>query len=110
MHARVLADLEGCQVEPECPELPAKLRDLAPGDALQAVLDERLLDLDELGVEVGRTAVPAAQWCGLAGQGGARAAQPLGDEPEPLAIWLVGEPPPKLPVRLGQVLGVAGQP
>ena len=54
MDRRVLPDLERGEVEPERPELPAQLRDLAPGDAAQALGDERVGDLGELRVELAR--------------------------------------------------------
>ena len=62
-----------------------------------------------------RRARPASAYrpvsgAGLAGQRRARPAQPLGDEPEPLAVRLVREAAAELAVGLGQVLGVAGQP
>ena len=62
---RVLADLERREVEPERADLPAQVGDLAPGDALEAVGEERVLELGELGVElvgrrrIGRSAAPA---------------------------------------------------
>ena len=49
---RVLADLERREVEPERADLPAKLGDLAVRDARQAVGDERVGDLGELGVQL----------------------------------------------------------
>ena len=64
MHRRVLPDLERGEVEPERPELPAQLRDLAPGGAAQALGDERVGDLGQLRVELlgrartGRSAAP----------------------------------------------------
>ena len=67
-------------------------------------------DLGELGVEVARRRVAAGQRRRLADERGPRPAQPLGDEPEPLAVRLVGEPAAELSIRLGQVLGVAGEP
>ena len=54
MDRRVLADLERGEVEPERPELPAQLRDLAPGGPAEAVGDERIGDLGELRVELAR--------------------------------------------------------
>ena len=45
MDRAVLADLERREVEPERRHLPAQLGDLAPGDPLEAVVDERRLDL-----------------------------------------------------------------
>ena len=105
----MLADLERCQVEPERAELPAQLGDLAPGHPAEAVGGERLLDLDQLGVEVGRAAVASGPRRRLAGEGRARPAQSLGDEPEALAVRLVREAPPELAIGLGQVLGVAGE-
>ena len=48
----VLADLERREVEPERRELPAQVLDLAPGDAGQAVGDERVLDLGQLDVQL----------------------------------------------------------
>ena len=106
---RVLADLERGEVEPERPDLPAQLGDLAPGDALETVGDERVGDLDQFGIQLGRRAVPPGQRRGLADQRGPRPAQPLGDEPEALAVRLVGEAPAELSVGLREVLGIAGQ-
>ena len=51
VHGAVLADLERREVEPERRHLPAQLGDLAPGDPPETVVDERVLDLAELGVE-----------------------------------------------------------
>ncbi len=65
MDRGVLADLERGEVEPERPDLPAQLGDVAPGDPLEPVGDERVGDLGELRVEVaapsrsGRSAAPA---------------------------------------------------
>ncbi len=103
----VLADLERGEVEPERADLPAQIGDLAPGDPLEAVGDERLGDLDQLGVEVAGRLVAPGQGRRLPDERGARPAQPLGDEPEALAVRLVGEAPAELAVGLGQVLGVA---
>ncbi len=62
MDRAVLADLERREVEPVRRDLPAQLRDLAPGDALQAILDERGLELGQLRVEVrGRVVVAGAR-------------------------------------------------
>ncbi len=110
VHPRVLADLERGQVEAECAELPAEFRYLTPGDALEPILDERILDLDEFRVELSRVAVATTQRRGFTGQRRPSAAEPLCDEPEPLPIRLVREAPPQLPIRLGQVLGIARQP
>ena len=109
MHVGVLADLERGEVEPERAELPAQVGDLAERDPLEAVGDERVLDLGELGVELGGVGVPAADRRGLPGERGPGPAQPLGDEPEPLPVRLVREAPPEQPVGLGQRLRVAGQ-
>ncbi len=109
MDSGVLADLELGEVEPERPDLPAELGHLSPRHAIEAVGHQRLADLDELGVQVGDRRVSAAQGCRLADERSARAAQPLGDEPEALPVWLVGEPAAKQAVRLGEVLGVAGE-
>ena len=111
MDRRVLADLERGEVEPERPDLPAKLGDLAVRDARQAVGDERVRDLGELGVELGRR-VPYRPVRGAASpaSAAARPTQSLGDEPEPLPIRLVREAAAELPVGLGEVLGVAGEP
>ena len=109
MDLAVLADLERGEVEPERRDLPAQLGDLAPGDPRQPVLDERGLDLGELRIELGRVVVVAGSRPGVVGQGDPRPAQALGDEPEALAIRLVGEAPAELAIGLGQVLGVAGR-
>ena len=103
----VLADLERGEVEPERPDLPAQLGDLAAGDAVETVGHERVGDLGQLGLELGGRAVASGQRRRLADERGPRPAQPLGDEPEPLAVRLVGEAPAELAVGLGQVLGVA---
>ena len=50
MDRRVLPDLERGEVEPERPDLPAQLGDIAPGDPLEPIGDERVGDLDQLGV------------------------------------------------------------
>ena len=106
---RVLADLERREVEPERPDLPAQLGHLAVGDALQPVGDERVGDLGELRLQFVRAGVAPGQRRGLADQRGPRPAQPLGDEPEALAVRLVGKAAAELSVGLGQVLGVAGE-
>ena len=107
---RVLADLERGEVEPERPDLPAQLGDLALRDALEAVGDERVLESRPARYRARRRRpVPAGQRRGLADEGGPRPAQPLGDEPEALAIRLVREAAAELSVGLGKVLGVAGQ-
>ena len=106
---RVLADLERREVEPERPDLPAQLGDLAVGDARQAVGDERVGDLGQLGLQLVGARVAPGPWRGLADQRGPRPAQSLGDEPEPLAIRLVREAAAELSVGLGQVLRVARQ-
>ena len=55
----VLADLERGEVEAERLDLPAEVLQLAPGDALDAGVDERRLELRELGEEVlGRVIAP----------------------------------------------------
>ena len=51
---RVLADLERREMEPERPELPAQVGDLAPGDSAQTIGDQCVLDLDQFCVEVMR--------------------------------------------------------
>jgi hypothetical protein len=51
MDGAVLPDLKRRQVEPERRELPAQLRDLSPGDPLETVVDEGVLDLAQLQVE-----------------------------------------------------------
>ena len=94
---------------PNVAELPAQLRDLAPGDPLQAVLDERGLELGQLRVEVRGVVVVAGARTRVVGQRHPRPAQPLGDEPEPLAVRLVREAAAELAVGLGQGLGVARQ-
>ena len=94
---------------PNVADLPAAVRDLAPGDPVEPVGDERLLDLGQLRVELLGPRVAAGQRSRLAGQRGPRPAQPLGDEPEALAVRLVGEAAAELAVGLGQVLGVAGE-
>ena len=109
MHRRVLADLERGEVEPERPELPAQFRDLAPGGAAETVGDERVGDLGQLRVELLGRRVAPGQRRRLADEVRARPAQPLGDEPEALAVRLVGEAAAELAVGLGQVLGVACQ-
>ena len=78
MDRAVLADLERGEVEAERRELPAEVRDLAPGDRLEAVGDERVLDLGQLGVELrrpsrsGRSAAPAGRSGRRASGGAAR--------------------------------------
>ncbi len=54
--------------------------------------------------------VVAGPRAGVVGQGDAGATQSLGDEPEALAVRLVGESAAQLAVGLGQVLGVAAEP
>ena len=109
MDRAVLADLERREVEPVRRDLPAQLRDLAPGDALQAIVDERGLELGQLRVEVRGSVVVAGARSRVVGQRHAGPAQALGDEPEPLAIGLVREAAAELSVGLGKGLGVAGQ-
>ena len=110
MDGAVLADLERREVEPERRQLPAEFGHLAPGDSGQPVVDERRLELGELGVELRSVGVVARTRSRLAGHRRARPPQSLGDEPEALAIRLVGESPPQLPVGLRQVLGIAREP
>ena len=107
MDRAVLADLERGEVEPERGQLPAQLRDLAPGDPGQPVLDERVLDLGQLGVELGGVLVVPGPRAGVVGQRDPGPAQPLGDEAEALAVRLVGESPAELAIGLGQRLRVA---
>ena len=57
----MLADLERREMEPERRELPAQVGDLAPRDPVQAVGDERVLDLGQLGVELVGAGVAAGQ-------------------------------------------------
>ena len=109
MHRRVLADLERGEVEPERPELPAQLRELAPGRATKTLGDERVGDLGELRVELLGRRVAPGQRRRLADEVRPRPAQPLGDEPETLAVRLVGKAAPELSIGLGQVLGVSCQ-
>ena len=68
MDRRVLADLERREVEPERPDLPAEVRDLAPGDAVEAIGEQRLLELGELLVQLVGRGVPAGARCRLPGQ------------------------------------------
>ena len=96
-------------MEPERRELPAQVLDLAPRRPLESVGDERVLDLGQLRVELRRRFVAAGQRRLLAGQVRPRPADPLGDEPEPLAVRLVREAPAEDAVGLGQQLGVAGE-
>ena len=110
MDGRVLADLERREVEPERRDLPAEVGDVAPGDPLEAIGEERVLELAQLGLEFGRVGIPPGVGRRLAGQRRPRATQSLGDEPEPLAVRLLGEPPPQLTVGLGQQVGVACEP
>ena len=78
MDRAVLPQLEGSQVEPERRDLPAEVLHLTPGDALEAVLDERVLGFGQLLVELRRRAVAAGQRRLVAGEvtpecgGGAR--------------------------------------
>ncbi len=110
MDGAVLADLERREVEPERRQLPAEFGQLAPGDSGQPVVDERRLELGELGVELRSVGVVARTRSRLPGHRRARPPQSLGDEPEALAIRLVGESPPQLPVGLRQVLRIAREP
>ena len=96
-------------MEPERRQLPAQLGDLAPGDARQAVVDERGLDLGQLRVEVRGGLVVARAGSRVVGQRHARPAQPLGDAAEAPAVRLVREAAAELAVGLGQGLGVARQ-
>ena len=61
MDVAVLADLERGEVEPERGQLPAQVRDLAPCDPTETVVDERGLDLGELHVEGGGIRVVAGR-------------------------------------------------
>ena len=106
----VLADLELGQMESERADLPTQLGDLTPGDAVQTFGHERIGDLGQLGLEVGRDRVAPGPWRRLADERSPRPAEPLGDEPEPLSVRLVREPAAKLAVGLGKVLGIAGEP
>ena len=107
VHVGVLADLERCEMEPERAELPAQVGDLSERDPLEAVGDQRVLHLGQLGVELGRVRVPAADRRGLPGERGAGSTQPLGDEPEALPVGLVREAPAQQAVGLGERLRVA---
>ena len=107
MHGGMLADLERRQVEPECRQLPAQFGHLAPRDPRQPLVRERLLDLAQLRIQVIGGVVVARAGTRFPGQHRPRATQSLGDEPEALAVRLVRETPPELPIGLGQVLGVA---
>ena len=109
MDDAVLADLEPGEMEPERRELPAQVLDLAPCDAGQSVPKERVLDLGQLGVQVRCGFVASGERCLLAGEVGPRPAEPLGDEPEPLAVRLVRKAAAQLAIELGQELGVAGE-
>ena len=105
----MLADLERREMEPERRELPAQVLDLAPGDPPEPVRDERILELRQLGVELTGGLVPPGEWGRLAGEVRPGPADPLGDEPEPLAVRLVRVAASELPVELGKELGVAGE-
>ena len=107
MDLGVLAHLERGEVEPERRDLPAQLRQLAVRDARQAVRGERRLHHGQLRVQRARARVAAGPGRGLAGQRRARPPQALGDGAQPLAVRLLGEPPPELPDGLGQLLRVA---
>ena len=109
MDRGVLADLERGEMEPERPELPAQFRDIAPGGPAETVGDEGVADLDQLRVQVGWGGEAPGQWRRLADQVRARPPQPLGDEPEALAVRLVGEAAAELAIGLREVLGVACQ-
>ena len=110
MDRAVLADLERREVEAEGRHLPAELGQVAPRDAAQPIGDERLVQLGQLGLEGGGILVVAGSRPSVVRQGDPRPAQPLGDEPEALTVRLVREAPAQLTVRLGQLLGVAGEP
>ena len=105
----MLADLERGEMEPERRQLPAQVGDLAPGDARQAIRNERVLDLDQLDIELIRAGVATRQGCGVTGQVGARPAEPLRHEAEALPVGLVGVAPAQLPIEIGQELGVPGE-
>ncbi len=109
MDPGVLANLERGQVEPECRDLPAEIRQLPPGDARQVVGDEGCLEHGEVRVEGRGIAVAARARRRLAGEPRARAAQALGDRAQVLAIRLVREPPAQVAGRLAQVLRVADE-
>ncbi len=109
MDGGVLADLERGEVEPEGRQLPAQLGDLAPGDPAQRVLDQRVLERCELGVERRGVRVAARPRAGLVGQRRPSPAQALRDRAQPLAVWLLGEAAAELADDLGQLLGVAGK-
>ena len=106
----VLADLERGEMEAERLDLPAEVLDLPVGDARQPVRDEAGLQLGQLLDQLlGRLVVPCDR-ARLLGEVPASAAQPLGDRPHAAAIRLVGEAAGQIAHRLGQVLGIAGQP
>ena len=98
---RVLADLERREVEPERPDLPAQVRELAVGHATEPVGDERI---------AGRRPAPGrarpgprsrrSSGAGLARERRPRPADALRDRtPKPLAVRLVREAPPELAHR-----------
>ena len=107
MDRAVLTNLERREMEAERRDLPAEVGHLAPRNPREAVGDERPLDLGELVVELAGVLVAPAERGGLAGQVRARPAEALGDEPESLAVRLLGKAPPELSVEIRQQLGIA---
>ena len=106
----VLAYLELGQMESERADLPTQFGDLTPGDSVQTLGHERIRDLGQLGLKVGRDRVAARPWRGLADERCSRPAEPLRDEPESLSVRLVRESAAKLAVGLRKVLGIAREP
>ena len=96
-------------MEPERGELPAQLRDVAPGDPLEPVGDQRILDLPQLLIERVGVRVRTGPRAGLARDRGTRATQSLRDEPEPLAVRLIREAAAQLAICLGQLFSVPGE-
>ncbi len=109
VNGTVLADLERGEMEPERRELPAQVLDLAPRDPPEPLRDEGILQLRQLGVELICGLVPPGERGLLAGEVRPSPADPLGDEPEPLAVRLVGVAASELPIELGEQLGIASE-
>ena len=109
MDGRVLANLQRRQVEAERLDLPAEVLDVAPRDPREADLDQGVLDLAQLGDELGRVAIGARGRRALLGEAAAGAAEPLGDEREALPERLVRIPLANRPIEVREGARVAGQ-
>src|SRR3954452_2832493 len=91
MDRRVLAHLEAGEVEPKRPDLPDEVLRLAPRRPCKTDLEQRLLELDELGDQlVGRGVARRRRPTALTEEPHAGMSEALGDESEALPEGFVG--------------------